>query len=119
DVAALRRRRGAERVRAVRVREAGQCRVAVGRDAGLAVRRGRGDGEAAGRAALEVDAVAAGESVREAGEGQARSARRGAVELDGAVVSDCAVNVLPGPVTAAAFVAVTEPLCVVDEASNV
>src|SRR3954451_23448711 len=36
----------------------------------------------------------------------------------GAVVSACAVNVRPGPVRPAPFVAVMSPLCVVDEASK-
>src|SRR3954465_15464288 len=37
----------------------------------------------------------------------------------GAVVSDWAVKVRPGPVTPAPFVAVASALCVVEEASNV
>jgi hypothetical protein len=40
-------------------------------------------------------------------------------ELDGAVESLCAVNVRLEPVRPALFVAVIEPVCVVDEALNV
>jgi hypothetical protein len=40
------------------------------------------------------------------------------IELDGAAESDWAVKLLPGPVLVAAFVAVTEPVCVAEEASK-
>ena len=98
DRAGLRRRAAREAVVAAGVRPAGAAerRVGVAREAGLCVRRAAcADGEAAGRAAVDVHRRAGARvvGVIEAREGERRCRRRGGVELnalrgDGGDVAD-------------------------------